>query len=273
MPPMDYREMLEVTKIYSTAGLVDEDFLRVQQRPFRMPHHSISKAALVGGGKVPRPGEISLAHNGILFLDEFSEFPPSMIDLLRQPMEEGVIKIHRARMAVSFPCQLMLVAAANPCKCGYRGDERHLCTCTEHQMDQYMSRFSGPILDRIDLHIRVNAPDRQELKMVEEGMSSQQMRQQVEQAAEIQKKRYQGTGISFNSRLAESQLKTFCGMEPDAELFLQNAFADLSLSMRARSKILKVARTIADLSGQEKITVMHLAEAMQYRQLDSLHRR
>lgn len=140
-------------------------------------------------------------------------------------------------------------------------------------MDQYMSRFSGPILDRIDLHIRVNAPDRQELKMVEEGMSSQQMRQQVEQAAEIQKKRYQGTGISFNSRLAESQLKTFCGMEPDAELFLQNAFADLSLSMRARSKILKVARTIADLSGQEKITVMHLAEAMQYRQLDSLHRR
>lgn len=273
MPEMEYEEELEVTKIYSAAGLIDENPIFRKHRPFRAPHHSISKAALVGGGRIPKPGEISLAHNGILFLDELGEFNPSIIELLRQPIEDGTIKIHRTRMAVEFPCRIMLVAAANPCKCGYRGDARHLCTCTERQIDQYLLRFSEPILDRIDLHIQVNAPEKMESWDKNRGLSTQEMKERVQMAAGRQKERYREKGFSFNSRIPEEELRFFCKMDQNAERFMESAFEKLGLSMRSHSKILKVSRTIADLQGAECIRTSHIAEALQYRALGILYRR
>lgn len=273
LPEMDYEELLEVTRIHSAAGSMGSDYIISGNRPFRAPHYTITKAALIGGGTVPHPGEISLAHNGVLFLDEFGEFDPSVIEMLRQPIEEGVIHINRAKWSAEFPCRLMLVAAANPCKCGFAGDDDHLCTCTQRQLDSYSSKFSGPMLDRIDMHLHVY-PVREDMMNDEiGGMTTGQMKAMVTAAAEIQKIRYKGTGISFNSRLTESELKRFCSLGEAEEKFMQNAFDKLRLSMRGYNKVLKLSRTIADLCGSEKIQICHISEALQYRGFEKLYRR
>lgn len=273
MPEMSYEEQMEVTKIYSAAGLLDEHLPFVSCRPFRSPHHSISKAAFVGGGRHPRPGEISLAHNGVLFLDEFGEFDSSLIELLRQPAEDGKIRINRSWGTVEFPCRLMLVAASNPCKCGYLGDENHVCTCSERELKQYFSRFSGPILERIDLHVKVFPVPQKQLPGEKKGSGSRQMAKQVAYAAEIQKERYAGTDIRFNSRLNEKQIGYFCAMTKEAERFLASAYEKLHLSMRTYYKIIKVSQTIADLHKDHIINTYHIAEALQYRTMEQFYRR
>ena len=377
MPQMTRDEKLEVVKIHSAAGRPDRAAGTAQGspfplppiptgRPFRAPHHTITKVALIGGGRIPRPGELSLAHNGILFLDEFGEFNPATIELLRQPIEEGFIVIDRARGAVRLPSNVMLVAAANPCRCGYYGDEKHICSCTEAQLHHYLSKFSGPMLDRIDMHVHVSsvmdiddivmggtsAPAYEEmpadcaanhdklavidgtLQIDDDGiknpaqinddstknssqigdehtkrtsaLSTAAMRAAVQAAADIQKARFHGTGIRSNSRMTEHEIKQYCIMTPDAEQFMKNAFRSFGFSMRTYYKVLKVARTIADLdegnaqqqssiytvmdtgkqpkgsvknAGQYAsipggiIQLKHVAEALQYRGLEQFYRR
>lgn len=296
MPDMTYEEILEVTKIYSAAGL--SSGLQVG-RPFRAPHHTITKTALIGGGRIPHPGEISLAHNGILFLDEFGEFDTATIELLRQPIEEGYINIGRARKNVRLPSRIMLVAAANPCKCGYYGDDQHMCTCSTSQLQRYIAKFSGPMLDRIDMHIRVpnvsligdaKRPDR--AQPCRPGLSTAQMKAAVQRAADIQNARYIGTGILSNGNLTEVQIKKYCIMTPDAEAVMEQAAEKYGFSMRIYYKILRVARTIADLDESaigdvsvvqaepacpEKlmfpIQFNHVVEAISFRGLDHFYRR
>lgn len=274
MPEMSYEEQLQTTRVYSAAGLLDEEHPYMEERPFRAPHHSISKAALIGGGGRPRPGELSLAHNGILFLDEFGEFSVPAIEMLRQPMEEEKVMINRARGTICFPCRVMAVAAANPCKCGYLGDEKHICTCSEKQIRAYHARFSGPILDRFDLHVSVFPAEYGGIKEKrEKSLSSKEMRDQVRAAAAIQEKRYEKTEIRFNSRLSSKQVRTFCPMTEPAGKLLKDACEKLGLTMRTYYKMIKVSRTIADLDGTERIDTAHIAEALQYRALDALYRR
>lgn len=274
LPEMSYEEQLETTGIYSAAGLLSQEQPYMERRPFRCPHHSISRAALLGGGSRPRPGELSLAHNGVLFLDEFGEFQMPVIEMLRQPVEEGLVNINRTWGSARFPCRVMIVAAANPCKCGYYGDETHICTCTEKQLQSYQARFSGPILDRIDLHISVfPAEYEKEADSSQEGLSSEQMRQQIAAAAEIQKERYKNTQIRFNSRLSADEMQRFCPMTKDAKGLLADACERLGLTMRTRCKMIKVARTIGDLQKAEIIDTRHIAEALQYRSLNSFYRR
>lgn len=274
LPEMSYEEQLETTGIYSAAGLLSQEQPYMKTRPFRCPHHSISRAALIGGGSRPRPGELSLAHNGVLFLDEFGEFQLPVIEMLRQPVEEGRVNINRTWGSASFPCRVMIAAAANPCKCGYYGDETHICTCTEKQIQAYQARFSGPILDRIDLHIRVFPAEYQkEEGFSQERLSSEQMREQAAAAAEIQKERYKNTTIRFNSRLSADEIQRFCPMTREAGRLLADACSRLGLTMRTRCKMIKVARTIGDLQNAEVIDTRHIAEALQYRALDSFYRR
>ena len=222
---------------------------------------------------MPGPGELSLAHNGVLFLDEFGEFDPSLLEMLRQPVEEGSITITRSWGSVSFPCRVMLVAASNPCRCGYYGDKTHICTCSERELSRYYSRFSGPLLDRFDLHIQVFPVSQDRVTNQQKGESSRGMRQKSVVAAEIQAQRYEGTGIRFNSRLTEKQTEFFCPMTEEARRFLQNAYKKLGLSMRAYYKMIKVSRTIADLEQDPLIHTAHIAEALQYRQLEPFGRR
>ena len=273
MPEMTYGEMLEVTRIHSAAGSIGDDYVFSMDRPFRAPHHTITKAAMIGGGSNPYPGEISMAHNGVLFLDEFGEFDPSIIELLRQPIEDGSIRISRARRQVEFPCRLMLVAAANPCKCGYYGDEQHLCTCSSRQLESYFSRFSGPVLDRIDMHISVRPVREEQLNSTVKGMSTEEMKNIVEKAVQIQKARYKRSGTLFNGRLRDEDIKEVCCMDRKAEAFMQEAYNKLGISMRSYNKILKVSRTIADINKSEKIKTDHIAEALQYRSLEAFYRR
>lgn len=268
LPEMTFEETIETTKIHSIAGTLPPGVSLIRRRPFRAPHHTVSPAGLSGGGSVPRPGEISLAHNGVLFLDELPEFSRSAMEVLRQPIENGVVTISRAGGTVSYPCSVMFVAAMNPCPCGYFGHPTHKCTCTPQAVSRYLSRVSGPLLDRLDLHIEVPPVGFDELDSGEEAESSEAIRQRVNAARAIQNARFKGTGITCNARITPDKLHKFCKLDDSGRKLLKNAFEKMGLSARAYDRILKVCRTIADLDGSENIKTCHVAEAVQYRSLD-----
>jgi magnesium chelatase family protein len=269
LPPMSFDEALETTKIYSVAGLLPPGEALVARRPFRSPHHSISDAALVGGGIVPRAGEISLSHNGVLFLDELPEFARNVLEVLRQPLEEGHVMINRSRGSIDFPANFMLVCAMNPCMCGYYSDPSKECTCTPLQIQKYMAKISGPLLDRIDLHIEVPAVRYKELASREAGESSASIRERVFLARAIQMRRYEGRkGTYGNADMQSRDVQSFCKLDTAGEELLKMAITKLGLSARAYDRILKVARTIADLSSADSIRPEHISEAIQYRSLD-----
>jgi magnesium chelatase family protein len=268
MPALGFNEALEVTKIYSVAGRLDQGQALVVTRPFRNPHHTISDAGLIGGGQIPRPGEVSLAHRGVLFLDELPEFKKHVLEVLRQPLEDGKVTISRAAMSLDYPADFMLVAAMNPCPCGYYGDERHPCRCTSLQVAAYRSRLSGPLLDRIDLHVEVPAVPYKDLREVRSPVDSATMRGRIEAARAIQAERYAGTNLLENAQLAGERLSLSCGLEQEEHAFLEKAVQALGLSARAYTRILRIARTIADLEAAPAVRTSHLAEAIQYRSLD-----
>ncbi len=268
LPPLNFEEALETSKIYSVAGLLQPGQGLLQQRPFRSPHHTISDAGLIGGGNIPRPGEVSLAHNGVLFLDELPEFKRSTLEVLRQPLEDGVVTISRAATSITYPARFMLVAAMNPCFCGSYGDARRVCSCTPQQIKNYRARISGPLLDRIDIQITVAAVPFRDLSQEAGGTGSQEMRAQVLAARYRQEKRFTRARIFANAQMTPRLLKEFCPLAPEARGLLEAAVERLGLSARAYSRILKIARTIADLEGEKDLTVAHLAEAIQYRTLD-----
>ena len=269
LPDLTFAEALEVTKVHSIAGKLQKDQPMVLRRPFRSPHHTVSSVGLTGGGGTPRPGEVSLAHHGVLFLDELPEFHKEALEILRQPLEDGTVTITRASGTYSYPCNMMLVASMNPCPCGYYGDRTHPCGCSPVQIKRYLSKVSGPLLDRIDLHIEVPAVPYEELEQKrEETEPSARIKERVNRARVLQTQRYQGRGIYSNSQLTPGMIEEFCGLRPDGAALLKQAFESLGLSARAHSRILKVARTIADLAGAETIEAAHLAEAIQYRSLD-----
>jgi magnesium chelatase family protein len=238
------------------------------QRTFRSPHHTISEAGLVGGGSVPAPGEISLAHHGVLFLDELPEFNRRTLEVLRQPLEDGTDTISRAMGSLTFPANLMLVAAMNPCPCGYRGDPRRKCPCTPILIERYMSKISGPLLDRLDIHIEVPAVPFRELSDKAPGTTSAQMRDQVLAARDRQRKRFPASPLKLNGRMSPSEIRKHCKLDTEAENLLKQAMESMGLSARAHDKILRIARTIADLEAHDAITVTHLSEAINYRALD-----
>jgi magnesium chelatase family protein len=262
---MDIEEALEVTKIYSVSGLLPQDTPLIRQRPFRSPHYTISHAGLVGGGRWPKPGEISLSHRGVLFLDELPEFGHADLEVLRQPMEDRVVTISRAQGSVTFPANFMLVGAMNPCPCGYYGDPVKECTCSSMLVSRYQRRISGPLLDRIDIFAEVPRVDYDKLADDRMGEGSEMVRQRVEQARLIQQKRLKGTRLVCNADMTPLEVREFCQVEPPAQSLLQAAMNQLHLSARAFHRILKLARTIADLAAAETVDASHLAEALQYR--------
>ncbi|HET6442785.1 MAG TPA: YifB family Mg chelatase-like AAA ATPase [Phycisphaerae bacterium] len=267
LPHLDLQESLETTRVYSSLGLLGKGEAIIAARPFRSPHHTTSEAGLIGGGTVPRPGEVSLAHHGVLFLDELPEFNRHTLEVLRQPLEDGVVTISRARASLTFPARLMLVAALNPCPCGYLTDPKRECHCTPRQIQNYMGKISGPLLDRIDIHLDVPAVPYRELRGRTDGTTSALMRERVGRARAAQAKRF-GDGRTTNAHMTHKQVKRFCTLDDAGESLLKQAMAELGLSARAHDKILRTARTIADLEEAPSITVMHLAEAVQYRRLD-----
>ncbi len=268
LPEMTFEESIETTKIHSIAGVLDNKKPLITKRPFRSPHHTISAFGLTGGGTVPRPGEISLAHNGVLFLDELPEFGRTTMEGLRQPLEDGKVTISRVAGSLTYPSSIMLVAAMNPCPCGFFGHPTRNCTCSENLVRKYLNRISGPMLDRMDLHIEVPPVDFNSLNSKVKEETSAQIRARVNAARKIQTERYKGTGITCNARLTTSMLKEFCVMTEDASEILKSAFDNLGMSARAYDRILKVARTIADLDEKEKIEMLHIAQAIQFRSLD-----
>ncbi len=268
LSPLTFPEALETTKIHSVANVLEANAGLVMHRPFRAPHHTISDAGLIGGGAVPRPGEVSLAHNGVLFLDELPEFPRNVLEVLRQPLEDGTVTIARAAMSLSFPARFMLAAAMNPCPCGYFNDKARECTCTPPMMQRYISRVSGPLLDRIDIHIEVPAVQYRELRAGAASEGSAEIRKRVLAAREKQRIRFAGDGGYANAQMNTRQIRSHCELSADAEKLLERAMQQQGLSARAHDRILKVARTIADLEGVPDLGVGHLAEAIQYRTLD-----
>ncbi len=268
LPDLSFDEALEVTKIHSIAGLLPKDQPLILNRPFRSPHHTISSAGLSGGGSTPKPGELSLAHNGILFLDELPEFRRDSLEVLRQPLEDGNVTISRVNATLTYPCNIMLIASMNPCKCGYFGDSRRQCTCTPTQINRYRSRISGPLLDRIDIQVEVSNVDYEDLSSTENSETSAEIKKRVNKTRKLQLERYKDYNIYSNSQLDAGMLKKFCPLGEEENAILLAAFDNLGLSARAHSRILKVARTIADLEGSENIKSEHIAEAIQYRSLD-----
>lgn len=282
MPAMTYEEKLEVTKIYSIAGELSDHHPMITSRPFRSPHHTISGAALVGGGSSPKPGEVSLAHYGVLFLDELPEFNRYVLEMLRQPLEDERVFISRIKGTTSFPSKFMLLASMNPCPCGYYGDNTHECSCSPNQIRNYLSKISGPLLDRIDMHIEILPVKYSELAEMEplsidarkpiSVRNSEVMRQEVEAARQIQLERYRDEEISYNSQLTPGLIKKYCVLDRETKKLLETAFHQLALSARAHHKIIKLGRTIADMEGTEEIRIKHVAEAIQYRSLDKMYR-
>jgi magnesium chelatase family protein len=265
LPKMSRAEALEVTKIYSISGLLPSDTPLIMQRPYRAPHYTISNAGLVGGGHWPRPGEISLSHRGVLFLDELPEFGHNVLEVLRQPLEDKIVIISRAQGSVTFPANFMLLAAMNPCPCGYFGDPVKECTCSPSTISRYQKRISGPLLDRIDMFVQVPRIEYEKLADDHKGEPSETVRARVEESRDIQRKRFAGTRIHCNAEMSPSQVKLFCQVESEAQQLLKAAMQQLALSARAFHRVLKLARTIADLANEPAIHVSHLAEALQYR--------
>lgn len=272
LPDLSPEESLETTRIYSAVGRLDPGQSLMLLRPFRSPHHTISEAGLVGGGSTPAPGEISLAHHGILFLDELPEFNRRTLEVLRQPLEEGQVTISRANGTATFPANLMLVAALNPCPCGFRGDPKRKCNCTPQQIERYVGKLSGPLLDRIDIHIEVPPVPFRELSEDRGGQTSEQMRDAVLKGREVQRERYGKSSSLLNGKMRPREIRKFCKLEKDAESLLRAAMEEMGLSARAHDKILRVSRTIADLDQAEKITAPHLSEAINYRSMDRMYR-
>jgi len=268
LPEMSFEEAIETTKIFSVAGTLERKRILLGTRPFRAPHHTISDAGLVGGGHVPKPGEISLAHHGILFLDELPEFKRNALEALRQPLEDGFVTITRSSITVTYPAAFMLVAAMNSCPCGYYGDTKRSCRCSPQQIRQYQARISGPLMDRIDIHIEVPSVKYRDLTGKSAGESSLDINKRVDVARGMQERRYRGHNIRFNARMSDKQIKAFCIIDDDSQKLIEMAIDRLGLSARAYTKILKIARTIADLDEEEAIRSSHVAEAIQYRNLD-----
>jgi magnesium chelatase family protein len=265
LPRMTLSEALDATRIYSVADMLPPDTPLIRQRPFRAPHHTVSHAGLVGGGQWPRPGEISLAHRGVLFLDEMPEFSQHVLEVLRQPLEDKVVTISRAQGSLTFPANFMLVGAMNPCPCGYAGDPEKECTCSGTMIARYQKRISGPLLDRIDIHVEVPRVPFQKLADERRGESSAAIRGRAETARERQTKRFAGTKLTCNADMGPTQIKDYCPIDETARQLLGTAMRQMQLSARAYHRILKLARTIADLAGEERIGTAHIAEAIQYR--------
>ena len=268
LQPLSLAQSLETTRVYSSVGLLGVNKALLATRPVRMPHHSASGPALVGGGPMPRPGELSLAHFGILFLDEFAEFPRHVLEMIRQPLEDGFVIISRAKRTVRFPARFMLVAAMNPCPCGYFGSEARRCKCTPGQISRYLSKVSGPLVDRIDIHIDVPAISFRKLRSKSGQLDSAAMREDVMRATAIQTERFGDGHVYTNARMSHKQVEKFCKLDEACELILKQAMQEFGLSARAHDKICKLARTIADLAGAPEVTPEHIAEAVSYRKLD-----
>ncbi|OIN97892.1 hypothetical protein AUJ66_02125 [Candidatus Desantisbacteria bacterium CG1_02_38_46] len=268
LPPMVAEEAIEATKLHSIVGLVPAEKALIATRPFRAPHHTISDVALVGGGRVPKPGEVSLAHNGVLFLDELPEFHRDVLEALRQPLEDGTVTISRAMSSLTYPARFMLVAAMNPCPCGYFTHPSRECSCNPSQIQHYLARVSGPLLDRIDIHIETPSLQYKEMSEESRGELSEEVRQRVKRARQIQEKRFSGRKIYCNAQMRSKEIKQFCKIDESGKELLKSAIQQLGLSARAYDRILKISRTIADLDNKENIEEAHIAEAIQYRSLD-----
>lgn len=268
LPDLTPAESIETTRVYSALGRLKPGQPLLVTRPYRAPHHTISEPGLVGGGSTPSPGEISLSHNGILFLDELPEFNRRTLEVLRQPLEDGTVTISRALSSTQFPADFMLIAALNPCPCGYRGDPRRDCHCSVPQIERYMSKISGPLLDRIDIHIEVPAVEFRELSSQQNGTSSGEIRQQVGSARAVQNERFSGTATRYNAQMTHRQIRKYCRLDSACGQLLKTAMNDLGLSARAHDKVLRTARTIADMDGRGEIAAEHISEAINYRMLD-----
>ena len=265
LPDMSREEMLETTEIHSVMGLTNRENPIMTERPFRSPHHTVSATAMSGGTSIPKPGEISLAHNGVLFLDEMPEFSRDVLETLRQPLEDGKVTISRAASSVTYPSRFMLVCAMNPCKCGWYGHHSDRCICSENSVKKYHERLSGPLLDRIDMYIVTPSLEYDELRERATAESSENIRARVNAARELQRKRYEGTGLSCNAHIGSKQIEKYCSLSPDCEKLMRDAYTRLAMTARSYDRILRVAKTISDLDGAENIAVTHLAEAIQYR--------
>lgn len=268
LPNLSFEESLETTKIHSVAGTLTKEVPLITLRPFRSPHHTISTTSLVGGGRIPKPGEISLAHNGVLFLDELPEFNKNTLEVMRGPLEDGSVTISRVNATLTYPCNFMLVASMNPCPCGFYGSKEKECSCMPQAISKYLSRISGPLLDRIDIQVEVSPVQYKCLEDENKEETSSQIKERVNNARKIQLERYKDEGIYSNSQLTPKMLNKYCMLGKEEKVLLEQAFNSLGLSARAHGRILKVARTIADLDSKENIDVTHIAEAIQYRSLD-----
>ncbi len=268
LPDLSFEEALEITKIHSVSGNLEKNTGLITTRPFRAPHHTISRTSLIGGGRIPKPGEISLAHNGVLFLDELPEFNKNTLEVLRGPLEDGIVTISRVNATLTYPCNFMFVASMNPCPCGFYGSKEKECTCSENAISKYMGKISGPLLDRIDIQIEVTPVKYQKLNNNSKEESSEEIKLRINKARKIQHERYLNDGIYSNSQLTPKLIEKYCKLDSQSKELLENAFKKLGLSARAYTRILKVSRTIADLAGSVNIQKAHIAEAIQYRSLD-----